>query len=643
VKVAIVGHRGVGKTTFLRRVERVFREAGLTGHYLDLDHEIERRRATSIPEIFSRGGVTEFRRIESETFAELDRELDSLPNVFVAMGGGFDPALIPEAWIVLWLRRPSDGMGRVFLERPRLDFSMDPLAEYFSVYEMRQKRFMARADETLILPEGMDVDSAYGELEAKFLVLRFGAPAVAALHLGGARHAPAVAALHLGGARHAPAVAALHLGGAITLLPPHFRNSESFRNWVEFRLQSGVRWFELRDDILSSDQLNQAISLLPREKIFISFREANRMEQTRALVSQGFSFDWPLELGVPPPGVEPFVLSFHGRGPEMTVERALAELPAVAGKTIIKAALPVGSLKDLRIGDLWQRQDPTRRIFLPCSSDGRWAWYRLHRAPDYELNFLRESDGSGKDQPTMLEWAQRLQVSSAEFAAVLGDPVDHSRSPAAHSKFCRGIGLPYYRITLSEQEIEAGGLNLLREFGLIQASVTAPLKEVCFRKCDGRASKFASSNTLLWDPAAAQWKGYNTDLDGLHHALAEAKAAFGPWKEVAVWGGGGTLEVLRMALPDANFFSARAGVNRAPGGAAAGEISPDLLIWAPGAMRAEIQFPPVSWSPRFVFDLNYSENSPGRTYALSCGARYFSGLSMFQAQAEAQQKIWSRI
>ena len=54
-------------------------------------------------------------------------------------------------------------------------------------------------------------------------------------------------------------------------------------------------------------------------------------------------------------------------------------------------------------------------------------------------------------------------------------------------------------------------------------------------------------------------------------------------------------------------------------------------------------FPPAPWKPQLVLDLNYTEDSPGREYALLVGADYISGKLMFEYQAKKQQKFFSKI
>jgi shikimate 5-dehydrogenase len=112
---------------------------------------------------------------------------------------------------------------------------------------------------------------------------------------------------------------------------------------------------------------------------------------------------------------------------------------------------------------------------------------------------------------------------------------------------------------------------------------------------------------------------------------------FASARAVAVWGGGGTLDVLRRVFPRAQFVSVRTQGLRDTGAVAA---PPDVVVWA-ASLKDQISSPPKTWKPKVIFDLNYSEASPGRDYALQTGARYISGLAMFKAQAQAQRDFWN--
>jgi shikimate 5-dehydrogenase/shikimate kinase len=614
-RTVLIGHRGTGKTLLLRRIESYFKHENRAVQCLDLDREIERRSSRSIASIFTESGEEAFRKIERDMFRVLDEETSgAIGEIYLSCGAGFDPALIPETWRVMWIRRVTDAQGRIFMDRPRLNPRVPALTEFTERYHRRNGAYAQRADEVLWIDEGTDSPD---EAEAGYFLDDW-----------------------------------TGLDGAITLLPQRFRSEESLKAWITRRLKWGVRWIELRDDLLSIEQMEMANHLLPDEKTLVSFRSRDRQAQTEQMVNQnGLAFDWPLELGTCEFG-NPRFLSLHERLPGQSLSAALARFPVeVPEGAQLKAALPVQNFEELFAGHTWHESMPEARIFLPLSADGRWAWYRLHQADALPLNFFREDEGSGPDQPALLQWARRQWVrrqtkaEAQNFAAVLGDPVAHSRSPLEQAGFFARKDASVYAIRMTEDEWRGGATERLHKIGLQWAAVTAPLKNLAFSSSqfpDKGAQELGSVNTLVWSAKENGWIGANTDIEGFRDAISEVKTEIGQdLGKIAVWGGGGTLNVVKAVLPDAELFSLRTGENREPGHPSAAQFKPDTVIWAVGRSReTESSNPTDQWKPKFVIDLNYTEDSPGRSYALTCQSRYFSGLTMFKHQAEAQRKFW---
>lgn len=627
MRTALIGQRGVGKSTLLKRIESYFKSVGRSIVCLDLDAEIERRTGKSVRDLFANGGEDAFRQREIGTFRSLDEETTRAEyDVFVALGAGFDPAVIPNDWRALWIRRASDQTGRIFTDRPRLNSAVSPLAEFHERAGPRELRFRDRADEVLFLDEGPTEQS-----ERDFF-------------LDGMRN----------------------LGGAITLLPEMFRTHEGFVRWAKTRARWGVRWFELRDDLLHESHFELALQTLPHANVLLSFRARSRLQQSlRWCKLYRLAFDWPMELGLDDMPHEPTFISLHERRIDHTLSEDLARMPEGTG-AILKAALPTNDFGELAEGWRWQKENLRERVFLPHSSDGRWQWYRLLKGPLLPLCFFRESDGSGVDQPTLLQWARRQRKNLREecFAAVLGDPVAHSRSPLEHHAYFESLvgdgGVSFFAIRVTAKEWQSGALDFLQSLGLRWAAVTAPLKTEAFSVCVGSddaldeiSRELGALNTLEWNEAKSSWFGANTDLIGFQAAIEEA----GNLGNVAVWGGGGTLKIIQYVLQEAACFSARTGEIRTDEARKRGAASdtgvsettfrPDTVIWSVGRSRTNgengdgVKSPPAGWHPRLVVDLNYSEDSPGREYALACCARYMSGLTMFHAQAKAQQNFWS--
>ena len=104
-------------------------------------------------------------------------------------------------------------------------------------------------------------------------------------------------------------------------------------------------------------------------------------------------------------------------------------------------------------------------------------------------------------------------------AAVLGSPIEHSKSPLLHQAAYAALGLPW---VYERHEVQAGELP-----GFMRAhageykglSLTMPLKDEAFRVAETKdASSYATAacNTLVFD---GQWHGFNTDVTGFIEAL----------------------------------------------------------------------------------------------------------------------------
>jgi hypothetical protein len=420
----------------------------------------------------------------------------------------------------------------------------------------------------------------------------------------------------------------------ITLMPRDIERLKKNSNWWRQRKQWGIKGWELRDDILSLDEIKYAISVFEPQEILLSFRRRSMVNETRLLLKEGMAWDWAHELGPCPWGF-PTLLSFHQRPSELALGDFLKEIATFEQKGIqIKVAVPILGFDELLVAHRWAIQKPRQRSFLPQGKGGRWQWYRLLTRGLFPVQFIREGEGSSLDQPTLLQWIHTPKA-AWEFAAVLGDPVDHSFSPAEQGPYFLRKGLPFLAVSVDEQEWEQGALAVLWDLGLRFAAVTSPLKGAAFTRAgrvDARAFEFQVVNSLVWEPTEQLWRGGNTDYVGLQAFLASIAER----ERVVVWGGGGILAPLRKVLPQAQFYSARSG---APREGSCEVQYPDIVIWGTQRKRAQAS-PPTSWRPRRVVDLNYTEDSLGREWAVEVMAKYDSGRLMFLEQAKAQRKFW---
>lgn len=608
----LIGHRGVGKSTLLERIKAYGQELGVSEACFDLDAEIERRTGLRISEIFRSSGESEFRRLEVKILNELVQETRDLgeaeKRIWIALGAGFSGP-IPFEVRVLWVRRQTDAKGRIFLDRPRLSEDQPPLKEYAERYAERENRFRTWCDDQIVLSEG------------------FLEPNVAEAALLGFRE--------------------IHVGGVVTLRPELLRSELKMTSYLEARRRLHPLAFEVRQDWFTAFELEMlAMMVEPDEMLFAHRRDRSLPESWR-----GGKQDWALELGAVPK-FDPFILSLHER--ESELNECFKKFPKTFGG-ICKLAVEIETFGDLLLGHQWWLEDPEHRSFLPRSKSGRWSWYRQLFGRRMPLAFWRDDVSPYLDQPCLSDWL-RIPSDWQDFVAVLGDPVDQSWTPAEHFKFCTVQSQAVVAIPIRENEWSRETVQVLRNLGLRAAAVTSPLKIKTVELCDqltAEARRLQSVNTIVsaqdsvgeqgkvrTDGASGLLIGHNTDLAGLRELL---KPHVPNLDGAVIWGGGGTEPVIRELLPHAPLFSVREKRDRRTG-VHAREVAPRLVVWAVGRARFENdQFPPDNWQPIFVVDLNYSEDSPGREYALRVGARYFSGLPMFRHQAERQREFWQRI
>ncbi len=380
-------------------------------------------------------------------------------------------------------------------------------------------------------------------------------------------------------------------------------------------LKMNFAQIELRSDLIAMSEIHKIVYADPHFNWLVSVR-------TDEQPPPGVSVDFDIHFK---PKIFTGIVSSH----EATIQKALDAVSSVK-QGHLKLSPSVENFEDLLKGHQWQQQDPSNRSFLPRSKNGKWVWYRQLAKYWQKINFVRGGTDY-QDQPSLYQWLVLPNKKPDYFAAVLGQPVLFSRSPVFHQKFFAQKNSFFTAIELSETEF-SNNFNVLRGLGLKYAAVTSPLKKIAFLIADNSttlANHFLSANTLVFaDVISAE----NTDIHGFESVVKSQTIT--EQIKIAVWGGGGTLEMMKFIVPHAQFFPARSTTQ------ASNNFSPDAVIWAAPRM-ADTLFPPESWRPRTVLDLNYLENSMGLEYAKKKNCSYVSGLGMFKQQALEQQKYWS--
>jgi shikimate dehydrogenase len=235
--------------------------------------------------------------------------------------------------------------------------------------------------------------------------------------------------------------------------------------------------------------------------------------------------------------------------------------------------------------------------------------------------------------------------------AVIGDPVEHSRSPRLHAEFYAQSGLAarYDAIRVPKGEC-AAALARLRDEGYFGLNVTTPLKEEAFALCaraDETSRRAGAVNTLTLLPALTE--GANTDGIGARAALEAALGEPVRERTILILGAGPTARAaaLELAARGArlrlwNRTPERWDALRADLGAdplRAGEpLDAVLSTLPPGAA-----FPPpvrdALLGARAVVDANYGDRA---TLRAMLGREVTDGSEMLAAQARASFESWKR-
>lgn len=136
-------------------------------------------------------------------------------------------------------------------------------------------------------------------------------------------------------------------------------------------------------------------------------------------------------------------------------------------------------------------------------------------------------------------------------AALIGNPVDHSRSPAMHNAAFAALGIPaVYELWPTEPEGLPARFAQIRDENLLGVNVTVPYKLDVVPLCDRiteTAARVGAVNTII--PRDGELIGDNTDAYGFATSVREAIAGFRVERGL-VLGAGGASRAIVVALHD---------------------------------------------------------------------------------------------
>lgn len=168
--IFFVGLMGSGKTTIGRALARK-----LNLHFIDSDHEIEKRTGVSVPTIFEIEGEGGFRDRESEVIADLVTS----KNLILATGGGAvlreqNRELLKRNGTVVYLRAPVEELfARTSRDRNRpLLQTADPMARLQELFVLRDPLYKETAHVT-IDTNRQSVQQLVSDLEARLIEMKY--------------------------------------------------------------------------------------------------------------------------------------------------------------------------------------------------------------------------------------------------------------------------------------------------------------------------------------------------------------------------------------------------------------------------------------------------------------------------------------
>lgn len=252
--------------------------------------------------------------------------------------------------------------------------------------------------------------------------------------------------------------------------------------------------------------------------------------------------------------------------------------------------------------------------------------------------------------------------------AVIGNPVEHSKSPQIHAAFARQTGqdIRYDRLLAPLDGFEATVRQFFREGGH-GLNVTVPFKRQAWDlvdACEGGALAAEAVNTIRSD--GNRLTGYNTDGIGLVADLERNLGAAIAGRRVLLMGAGGAshgvLQPLLERRPERLVVANRTpdkaqalvrhfhaftapvsgGVAAVPYAALAGQRF-DLVINATSA-SLEGALPPLPddlfAAGALAYDMMYGRETPFMAFSRAQGAQVADGLGMLVEQAAEAFLLW---
>jgi len=257
-----------------------------------------------------------------------------------------------------------------------------------------------------------------------------------------------------------------------------------------------------------------------------------------------------------------------------------------------------------------------------------------------------------------------------KVCAVIGDPIEHSLSPAIHNAAYRSLGMDFVYVAFRVRSRElARAIEGARALGMVGLNVTRPHKTSVMDLLDTTektARKIGAVNTIV--RSGGGLRGYNTDGQAALEVLQKLGGSLSGTR-VVILGAGGAARAIAYYLSKTTQSMSILNRTRASGSRLAAEITrwSDVKCLSRGldrtSLRKEVSKSdvlintlPVDILPRFgstliceglirtgmiVFDANYVHESDFLLDAEVAGAKVADGLDMLVGQAALSFRLWT--
>ncbi|HPI39191.1 MAG TPA: shikimate kinase [Pseudobdellovibrionaceae bacterium] len=618
----IVGHRGVGKKSLLKRLRWHLRDQAV--EYFSLDELIEEKIGQSIQSLFTEHGERYFRNLEKQVFTELIQK--SFTNAYIVVSSGFDLSAIPEDCQVLWLQRKTDRDGRILLGRSVVNRKNQSLKDYHLRAEERNFNFLKKSNWIYEVPEG-DFQDLNTPMDVEHDVL-FGKN---------------------------------KWGGYFEIDYPVSSGknlSQFFKERYSRYLNKDV-FFVLNTYQIPFSQFLELRQFYSEEKLVLYISNQEFIDQgnlqfeifeSLLLKYDEVHLDPKLKLSIKLKDLfkilgEKNSLVFRLKIREFHEMNEFQEYAKVFNAHMLCQSVVSDFFDFLEIYNWWQL-DTQRRSLLLVSEERRWDWVTLFLKGKQKISFWREGFYANKEGPSLFEWL--LTPSTPKFFSVtLGDSVYSQPGLVDKSDFFKkDSATASLQVFVKRAELENVVLFFISH-GVSMIDLQSPLMDL-FQEIPWLMSveKFNSQSnlcdTVFYNQKENKLVCFSAEENVFPEILKRLSYVIDFQKEIVIWSHRERTQLLQSIFPASHFFSARTGELRNANlvDQQLEFIKPKVLIWEP-PRSSEVHWPPQEWSPDIVIDLNTQENSMGREYADGLNCAYVSGHEFSKMRTKFQISFWN--